>query len=163
MFTSTAVPRSDNWGKLLREVATISLRILRVAIIGLSAWVILVLYYFIAGSDKPNKEFLIREYNALAAFSEEIYVLKRDTGICGESLAYLEMINRTTPESLWSKKHLSEKQRLEVRYWKLRAGYHELALEYNRRHEAVGYRFMYYKKLPEGKTETLPKIFGVLK
>ncbi len=148
-----------DWVKLLKAGGTVFFKIGFMLLIAGGLVAAVVYYSLLNRSNGPTNEFLAQEYSALVVLEEEIYILERDAGICHESLTYLAMKNRNTPEFLWPKKHLLERNRLETRYWKLRSKYHELALEYNQRHSALGYRFIYYEKLPEGATETLPKYY----
>ncbi len=154
------VARYSDWIRLLKDAGKI--------FSGLTVGALLVasvlggaFYFYITAENKsePSKEFLSKEYSELVGISENLYNLKVGVQICGESLAYIKVHNKGVPENLWTTKQLSERNRLETRYWRLRAEYHELALEYNLRHEAVGYRFMYNKKLPDRLAKALPKYY----
>lgn len=159
-MNTVGVARIGGWIRLLKDAGKIFSGL---TVSALLAALVLggVFYFYITAENKsePSKEFLSQEYSQLLSMSDSLYNLKISVEICGESLTYIKVHNKGVPESLWSKKQLSERDRLEIRYWRLRAQYYELALEYNKRMEIVGYRFAYYKNLPAGATEILPKYY----
>ncbi len=159
-MNAVGVGRIAGLSGLVKDFGKISLKVVPPFLLGF----LLVggaFYWFISSKpeSKIDKEFFNREYSELAIISESLDRLRLDVKITGESLAYIKVHNKGVPENLWTAKQLSERNRLETRYWRLRSEYHELALEYNRRHEAVNYRFAYYKTLPEGAKEILPKYY----
>ncbi|MDP3764798.1 MAG: hypothetical protein Q8Q95_04240 [bacterium] len=156
-MNALGVGRMASLGGLLRDAGKISLifffLLLSIALVCGA--------FFLFVSDKPEVKvgqgFLVKEYQELSTMSGNLFGLKVSIRMHKQKMISLESNRRSVPKSLWTKKEISDWYEARESYFRLMSDYHRMALEYNLWHEALGYRFMYNKNLPDRLAKALPQ------
>ncbi|MEK7565006.1 MAG: hypothetical protein AAB394_03870 [Patescibacteria group bacterium] len=155
--------RSREWASLLRDVGlAFSKLALIIVLVFLLSGFIFHLYFTPSKIEaKPRAEVLAsaKKYSELLTMTENLYGLKESIKTYKNRLTAIAVANRNRPEFLWSKKEISGRDKFKERYETLMADYGTMVFEYNSRHEAINYCFIYPSKLPSGVVKTLPKYY----
>ncbi len=155
--------RSREWADLLKDAGLAFSKIAAVIAFFLLLLVFVFHLYFAPSriQTKPKVEALasVKEYSELLTMTENLYGLKESIKTYKNRLTAIAVANRNRPEFLWSKKEISGRDKFKERYETLVADYGTMVFEYNSRHEAMNYCFIYPSKLPSGIVKTLPKYY----
>lgn len=157
--------RSREWADLLRDAGIVFGKITLLVLTVFLLLAFFLHFYFTSSAHSYNfkpkikEEILIQQYSELLATTENLYGFKESIKTYKNRLTVIAVSNRDRPELLWSKREIAERDRLKERYETLVADYGTMVLEYNSRHRAIDYCFIYPNNLPYGVVKTLPKYY----
>ena len=128
---------------------------------------IILLTWFVGSIQKVpvkeiDQEFLAKEYLELSAMSDNLFGLKTSIRTYKQRMMSADITKGETPGPYLTQKQVLNWYKAREGYFRLMSDYHKMALEYNIRHQAVEYMFMYNKNLPDRNAKPLPKYYDSL-
>ncbi|MDP3800051.1 MAG: hypothetical protein Q8Q90_01370 [bacterium] len=149
---------------LLREAGKISaLKILPFVFLA-SLFGYFFVYSFVNAKSevKLDQEFVAKEYFELSAMSDNLFGLRFSIRNYKQRMMSSDVSKSDVPGPYLTQKQILNWYKAREAYFRLLSDYHRMALEYNLRHEAVGYMFIYNKNLPDRNARPLSKYYDSL-